>query len=179
MTYDPYAKRLNASLKELPENAHEKILATLNDRTQEITTGQWSTLLEYKGKKEPQPCGCLMLDGYYKDNPPQIVDFKDYLGQPRKMLKLDGKNAGDLNWKDMLADYYGSPDMTYNEKMDLRDNIDEVAQAFDMYCKYSGGDNPPTKWVAGNTVLNARGRREIIKMLEKIIDGNKKSVVFE
>ena len=171
-----YQTSLEEALSTLPALAHEKILATLNDKTQEITTGQWTTLLTWKSKnKKPQACGCLMMDGYFKDNPPVLRAQEDPWYPKEKIWHMEHKEflvSYEIDWQDVLLGYYWKDDEEIDEDVrDIRRKlVGHVAEQFDIYCKYMFPH--VFKWKTGVKVLNAAGRKDIIQMLERIIESN-------
>lgn len=151
---DSHTKDLVDALRELSPLARKKIRATLEDKTMEITYNNWAAALQPdKQHEEPKACGCLMLDGYFKEHPPQF-----YKHEP--MFK-DGEfwSVVEQDWTGLLESFYEMED--YDEPDEL---IGEVATTYDNLIKGTMG---ATKVVRDTQVLRMPMRKRLIRLIDQ------------
>jgi hypothetical protein len=163
-------QRLDKALARLSKKAQEKILATVEDTSEPIIIGNWTALYGKLNdpEKKPKPCGCLMLDGYLHDKSTNFT--LELVWTPsRQHWQMDYVE----DWASLLADYYDMPNG--------ENEVGEVAEAFDSWATFYYNNemkfavSPFQKKLNGGSYrqLNARGRREVAKMLRNhLAEGN-------
>lgn len=176
---------LQDSLRDVSPLARQKILATLKDETQQIIYGEWvkSIGVAIRDKDEkPEPCGCLMMDGYLRERPDSMTfvwsdESPMYRGWQVTYNYGDSAEARENgDWIYELIDYYEMQD--YAEAYML---IDHVARSYDQWIdaeRQATSDSQAfdpevdvgTKY-KGAQVLSPLGRQKIIALIEEIEDG--------
>lgn len=145
------------ALATLSPLARTKIKETLADGSVEVTWNYWTRALDAWGDEKPtKACGCLMMDGYLKENPPEFK-ISDSGGFGGKRWVVD---ESVFDWEAVLVPFY-----EMDEYPRAAQRITDVANAYDNYVKWDR--EGALKLVRGVQVLRVAARRELIKLVEQ------------
>jgi hypothetical protein len=155
VTVSPLEAAFVRALAALSPLARRKIRATLLDFTMEITHDEWARVFNAHDTKqqEPQVCGCLMLDGYFKEYPPKFTIVHNV----EDKLIID--DSYDDDWDVTLVDFYEMED--YEDATAI---ISNVAVAYDHLIKLNA---EYVKIVGGVEVLRRPARRGLVGFVDE------------